>query len=60
MISSVLRSDQAIQVNVFIMRAFVRMREMVFGHDDLSLRIDQLEEKYDKHDDIINRVVCPE
>ena len=48
MLSSVLRSEQAVEVNIFIMRAFVRLREMIVGHSDLSLRIDQLEAKYDK------------
>lgn len=47
MLSSVLRSNQAVEVNIYIMRAFVRLREMTLGHDDLSRRIDQLEERYD-------------
>jgi hypothetical protein len=49
MLSSVLRSDRAVRVNVEIMRAFVRMRAMVFQSKDLARRIDALEEKYDKH-----------
>lgn len=47
MLSSVLRSEQAVQVNIFIMRAFVRLRELIMGHEDLSRRIDQLEVRYD-------------
>ena len=46
MLSSVLRSEQAVQVNLQIMRTFVRMREMLVGYDDLALRIDQLEERF--------------
>jgi ORF6N domain-containing protein len=47
MLSSVLRSDRAVRVNVEIMRAFVRMRRMVTDHKDLSRRLDALEAKYD-------------
>ena len=48
MLSSILRSDQAVQANIFIMRAFVKLREMIVGYEDLALRIDQLEERYDR------------
>jgi hypothetical protein len=47
MLSSVLRSDRAVRVNVEIMRAFVRIRRMVIDHRDLSQRLDALEAKYD-------------
>ena len=47
MLSSVLRSDRAVRVNVEIMRAFVRMRRMVIDHKDLSQRLDALEARYD-------------
>jgi hypothetical protein len=47
MLSSVLRSDRAVRVNVEIMRAFVRMRRMVIDHKDLSRRLDDLEARYD-------------
>jgi hypothetical protein len=47
MLSSVLRSERAVSVNVEIMRAFVRMRRMVIDHKDLSRRLDDLEAKYD-------------
>jgi hypothetical protein len=46
MLSSVLRSDRAVQVNVEIMRAFVRTRRMVIDHKDLSRRLDAIEAKY--------------
>ncbi len=48
MLSSVLRSDRAIRVNVEIMRAFVRMRQMVGMVSDLALRLEDLEEQYDE------------
>jgi hypothetical protein len=48
MLSSVLRSDRAVQVNVEIMRAFVRLRDLVGHHRDLAKRLDDLESKYDR------------
>ena len=47
MLSSVLRSRRAVQVNIEIMRAFVRLREMVASHKDLAHRLDELEKGYD-------------
>ena len=47
MLSSVLHSERAIQVNITIMRTFVRLREMITSHRDLSRRLDELEKKYD-------------
>ena len=47
MLSSVLRSRRAVQVNIMIMRAFVRLREMIASHKDLARRLAELEKKYD-------------
>lgn len=47
MLSSVLRSDTAIEVNISIMRAFVALRQMVIGYDELLKRIEELEESTD-------------
>jgi len=47
MLSSVLNSDRAIEVNVQIMRAFVKLREMIASHKDLARKLDTLEKKYD-------------
>lgn len=47
MLSSVLRSKRAVLVNIEIMRAFVRLREMLAGNADLRRRLDDLEKKYD-------------
>jgi hypothetical protein len=49
MLSSVLRSKQAITVNIEIMRAFVKLRQMLASNAELSRRLDELESKYDKH-----------
>ena len=45
--SSVLRGQRAVQVNVAIMRTFVRLREMLSTHEDLRRKIDALEKRYD-------------
>jgi hypothetical protein len=47
MLSSVLNSDRAIDVNIAIMRAFVRLRELMASHHDLALKLQDLERKYD-------------
>lgn len=47
MLSSVLRSERAVLVNIEIMRAFVRLRELLASHVELARRLDALEKKYD-------------
>jgi hypothetical protein len=47
MLSSLLRSQRAVLVNVQIMRTFVRLRQMLIAHADLHRRLDELESKYD-------------
>lgn len=47
MLSSVLRSKRAIQVNIEIMRAFVQLRRMLASHADLARKLSALEKKYD-------------
>jgi len=47
MLSSVLRSQRAVQVNIEIMRAFVRLRRMLAGHAGLARKLAALEKKYD-------------
>lgn len=50
MLSSVLKSDRAILVNVSIMRTFVKLRQIMTTHKGLAQRIDALERRYAKHD----------
>ena len=63
MLSSVLRSDRAVQVNIEIMRAFVRLRQMLASHEDLARKLDALERKYDAQFkavfDAIRRLMAP-
>jgi hypothetical protein len=48
MLSSVLRSERAAQVNVEIMRAFVRLRQMASAQKELARKLEALEERYDE------------
>ena len=47
MLSSVLNSERAIKVNIEIMRAFVRLRQILASNKELAKRLDELEKKYD-------------
>ena len=49
MLSSVLNSERAIQVNIQIMRTFSKLRHMLSDHTDLKRKIDAMEKKYDEH-----------
>ena len=53
MLSSVLRSERAVRVNIEIMRAFVRMRRLSIDHADLAQRIDALETRYDDQFEVV-------
>jgi len=50
MLSSVLNSDRAVEINIQIMRAFVRLREMIASNKDLARKLDALERKLESHD----------
>ncbi len=47
MLSSVLNSERAIEVNILIIRAFVKLREMLSSHKDLARKLADMEKKYD-------------
>jgi hypothetical protein len=47
MLSSVLRSERAVEVNIQIMRAFVKLRELLGTHQELARKLDAMEQKYD-------------
>ena len=53
MLSSVLRSNRAIEVNIAIMRAFVHLRELLGTHKDLARKLAELEKKYDAHFQVV-------
>ncbi len=53
MLSSVLKSERAIQVNIQIMRAFTQLRQMLSTHEDLKRKIKSMEKKYDQQFQIV-------
>ena len=56
MLSSVLKSTRAVQVNIAIMRAFVKLREILATHHELAQRLEELEGKFQTHDAQIQEV----
>jgi len=50
MLSSVLNSRRAIQVNIAIMRAFVKLRQIIATHKELADKLNELERKFNQHD----------
>ena len=58
MLSSVLNSEKAIEVNILIMRAFVKLRNLAFTYKEFSKRIDDLEKKHGKHSKKIKDIMA--
>lgn len=56
MLSSVLNSDTAIEVNIRIIRIFTRMREALLTHKDILLKVEQIEKKINQHDEEIQAI----
>jgi hypothetical protein len=63
MLSSVLRSEQAIKVNIMIMRTFVKLRKIIFSNKKIAQKIELMENKYDRQFliifDAIQRLMKP-
>src|ERR1041384_8155843 len=57
MLSSVLKSSRAVQVNIQIMRTFVRLRQMLASNETLIERLDELEDNYDAKFKIVFRAI---
>ena len=57
MLSSVLNSDRAIQVNIQIMKAFIKLRELLITHKDLREKIEQMERKYDQQFKVVFQAI---
>jgi len=56
MFSSVLNSEKAIRINILIMRAFTKLREILLTHKELAIKINVLEKKYAEHDETIKSI----
>ena len=57
MLSSVLKSDRAVQMNILIIRAFVKLREVLASHKDLANRIEKLEATQKDHTAVLGIVI---
>ena len=57
MLSSVLNSDRAIQVNIQIMRTFIKLRQLLATHKDLQRKIEEIEKKYDRQFRIVFQII---
>lgn len=57
MLSSVLNSERAIEVNILIMRAFVKLREIISTHKKVEEKLRELEEKLEEHDEHIVKII---
>ena len=53
MLSSVLNSRRAVEVNILVMRAFVKLRKMVTSHKDLLRKVEEMEKRYDEQFSIV-------
>lgn len=57
MLSSVLNSDRAIEVNILIMRAFVKLREIISTHKKVETKLKEIESKLSEHNDQIVQII---
>lgn len=57
MVASVLNTEKAIQVSVFVVRAFIKLREMLATHKELAHKLAELERKLQSHDESIHSLV---
>lgn len=57
MASTVLNSKEAIKMSVFVVRAFIVLREMLASHKEIIKRLDDLEKKFGSHDKAIQQIV---
>lgn len=54
MLASVLTSERAVQMNILIIRAFVRLRELLSSNKDLAARLEKVERNQEQHASVIN------
>jgi phosphatidylglycerophosphatase A len=58
MLASVLNSDRAVEMSIFVVRAFVRMREVLTSNRELAKRLDELEKRVTGHDEVLANLVA--
>jgi len=57
MLASILNSAKAVEASVYVVRAFVRLREVLASHKDLAKKLEELENKYEGHDEQIREII---
>jgi hypothetical protein len=57
MAASVLNSPRAVEISVFVVRAFVKLRELALSHKELAKKLTELEKKVGTHDDAIREII---
>ncbi|MEW6653759.1 MAG: ORF6N domain-containing protein, partial [Bacteroidota bacterium] len=57
MLASVLNSPRAVEASVYVVRAFVRLREVLASHKDLAQKLKELESKFEGHDEQIRDII---
>jgi len=56
MLASVLKSERAVKISINIIKAFVKLREILSTHKELTAKLNQLERKMEKHDEEIHMI----
>jgi len=56
MLSSVLNSDRAVEMNIAIMRVFIHLKEIISNHKELANRLEQLEQRMERKDDEVQAI----
>ena len=57
MAATILNSPKAVEMSIFVVRAFVKLREIISGNKELALKLNELENKYEKHDKDIKAII---
>ena len=57
MAASVLNTPRAVEVSVYVVRAFIKLREILYSHSDLAHKLDELERRVDRHDEEIGALI---
>lgn len=57
MAASVLNTPRAVEVSVYVVRAFIKLREILYSHADLTHKLDELERRVDEHDEEIGMLI---
>ena len=57
MLASVLNSKRAVEASVYVVRAFVRLREFLSTHQEIAIKLKELEAKFEGHDEQIKSII---